>query len=79
MQQTTLKTLRAKQAKISVIECLITGFILLENIVAKGEIARFKQFLRLPQNFQKSSAAESVLYEGMHLRSRNRLTRLIFQ
>ena len=29
-----------------------------ENIVANGEIARFEQFLLLPQCFQKSSAAD---------------------
>ena len=30
-----------------------------ENIVSKGEIARFEQFLLLSQSFQKSSAAEA--------------------
>ena len=30
-----------------------------ENIVAKGEIARFQQFLHLPHCFQKSSAADA--------------------
>ena len=30
-----------------------------ENIVAKGEIARSEQFLLLPQCFQKSSAADA--------------------
>ena len=30
-----------------------------ENIVAKGEIARFEQFLLLSRCFQKSSAAET--------------------
>ena len=30
-----------------------------ETILAKGEIARFEQFLVLPQCFQKSSAAEA--------------------
>ena len=29
-----------------------------ENIVAKGEIARYEQFLLSPQCFQRSSAAE---------------------
>ena len=31
----------------------------IENIVAKEEIAQNEQFLRLPQCFQKSSAAEA--------------------
>ena len=31
-----------------------------ENIVAKGETAHSKQFLLLPQCFQKSSAAEAL-------------------
>ena len=35
---------------------LLTTF---ENIVAKGEIARFEQFLLLSECFQKSSASES--------------------
>ena len=30
-----------------------------ENVVAKGEIARFEQFIRLSLCFQKSSAAEA--------------------
>ena len=30
-----------------------------ENIVAKGEIARFEQFLLLSKCFQKSSAADA--------------------
>ena len=30
-----------------------------ENILAKGEVARFEQFLLLSQCFQKSSAAEA--------------------
>ena len=30
-----------------------------ENIVAKGEITRFEQFLHLSQCFQKSSAADA--------------------
>ena len=29
-----------------------------ENIVAKGEIAHYEQFILLPQYFQMSSAAE---------------------
>ena len=31
----------------------------LENIIAKGEIAHYEQFLLLPKCFQKSSAAEA--------------------
>ena len=31
-----------------------------ENIVAKWEIARFEQFLFLPQSFQKLSAVEAL-------------------
>ena len=30
-----------------------------ENIVEKGEIAHYEQFLLLPQCFQKSTAAEA--------------------
>ena len=30
-----------------------------ENIVAKGEIARYKQFLLFPQCFQKLSVADA--------------------
>ena len=30
-----------------------------ENIVTKGEIARFEQYLLLSERFQKSSAAEA--------------------
>ena len=43
-----------------------------ENIVAKGEIARFEQFLLLSKWFQKSSAADALTYvyrwEGLLLR-----------
>ena len=31
----------------------------MKNIVAKGEIAHYEQFLLLPQCFQKTSAAEA--------------------
>ena len=35
----------------------------LENIVAKGEIARFEQFILLSQSFQKADVRKR-LYEG---------------
>ena len=39
-----------------------------ENIVAKGEIARFEQFLLLTQCFQMSSAAEAS--ESVYMREK---------
>ena len=39
-----------------------------KNIVAKGEIAQFKQFLLLSQCFRRASAAEAL--ESMYLRER---------
>ena len=47
-----------KYRKISIIEGIITENKY-ENIVAKGEIARFEQYLLLSQYFQKSSAADA--------------------
>ena len=40
----------------------------IENIVAKGEIARFEKFLLLSQCFQKSSAADAS--ESVYMRER---------
>ena len=39
-----------------------------ENIVTKGEIARFEKFLLLPECFQRSSAAEAS--ENVYMRER---------
>ena len=39
-----------------------------ENVVAKGEIARFEQFLLLSQCFQKLSAA--VASESVYMKER---------
>ena len=56
--------------------CAITSFVTMfskirlkvENIVSKGEIARFEQFLLLPLCFQKPSAAEAS--ESVYMRER---------
>ena len=58
LQQMTLKTI----SQISMKTCLRMKEQLLnkvENIVTKGDIAHFEQFLLLSQYFQKSSAAEA--------------------
>ena len=46
----------------------------IENIVAKGEIACFEQFLLLLQFFQKSSAADALKYVYMRERFNDRQT-----
>ena len=41
-----------------------------ENIVGKGEIARYEQFLLFPQCFQKLSVADPVMYQNKYLWSK---------
>ena len=57
LQQTTLKTQCHKAEKSSVKIAKLLNKV--KNIVAKGEIARFEQFLILSKCFQKSSAASA--------------------
>ena len=57
LQQTTLKTYWQIHGNILLIKVHLMKKV--ENIVAKGEIARSKQFLLSSQCFQKSSATEA--------------------
>ena len=57
LQQTTLKTYRIFFLKLPLNDSTIIEQI--ENMMTKGEIARFEQFLLLSQFFQKSSAIDS--------------------
>ena len=67
LQQTTLNMSSKRYGKSR----LIVGLVLkkVENILAKGEIARLEQFLLLSRCFQKSSAADAskcvYMWEGV--------------
>ena len=45
--------------KLNVTKMIISVFDRAENIVGKGEIARYEQFLLFPQCFQKASFPEA--------------------
>ena len=45
--------------KLNVTELIISTFDRVENIVGKGEIARYEQFLLFPQRFQTASFPEA--------------------
>ena len=65
--QKTLWTYLVKKQKISIIEWITVIWLKVENIVTKGEIARFVQFLLLLLCFQKAVCWRGVrkrLYEG---------------
>ena len=56
MDQTELKAFA--DDKLNVTKMIISGFDSVENIVGKGEIACYEQFLLFPQCFQKASFLE---------------------
>ena len=45
--------------KLNVAKKMIYRFNWVENIVGKGEIARYEQFLLFPQCFQKTCSADT--------------------
>ena len=65
LQQTTLNIYCQKMENL--FNCMDNPRLKVENIVAKGEIARFEQFLLLSLCFQKAVCCRGVrkrLYEG---------------
>ena len=59
MQQMTFKSSRQKYAKSLLMKIVLLNKV--ENIVAKGEMACFEQFLLLSQCFQNVSAAKAYI------------------